>query len=72
MRIATDLLHWWAIASDAEKMILRVFGFTICTPAGVNVAMDFFHEKYVRLIWDTTGKVFLHGHKAKIEFNCVV
>jgi len=67
VHIYSDLLQYWDTASDAEKEVIRKYGFTLKTPNGVTVGLDFGHEKYVRLVRDKTGKIKRRGAKARVE-----
>ena len=68
VHIFTDFLKYWATASDAEKELVTKYGFTLETVNGVTVSLDYGHEKYVRLVRDSTGKIYRRGSKARIEF----
>ena len=67
VHIYSNLLQYWDTASDAEKEVIRKYGFTLRTPNGVTVGLDFGHEKYVRLVRDKTGKIKQRGAKARVE-----
>ena len=58
VHIFTDFLKYWATALDAKKELVQKYGFTLETANGVTVALDYGHEKYVRLVRDSTGKIF--------------
>jgi hypothetical protein len=67
VHIFTELLKYWATCSEAEEDLIRKYGFTLETPNGAFVGIDYGHEKYVRLVRDSTGKVKRKANKAKIE-----
>lgn len=65
--IFTETLKFWDGASELEKDIIRKYGFTLETPNGVHVGMDFGFEKYVRLVRDQVGKIHRVGNELKLE-----
>jgi len=69
VHIFTELLKYWATCSDAEQDLIKHYGFTLETPNGMHVGVDYGHEKYVRLVRDSTGKVKRKADKAKIEHS---
>lgn len=55
--IYTETLKVWETASERDREVIRKYGFTLRTPNGVNISMDFGMEKYVRLVRESTGKI---------------
>ena len=68
VHLFADFIQYWETCSEAECKLIRLYGFTMESSNGARIGLDFGHEKYVRLVRDSTGKVAAHGGKARIEF----
>lgn len=58
VHIFTELLKYWKTCSKCEKNLIAQYGFVLETSNGVLAGIDYGHEKYVRLVRDTTGKIY--------------
>jgi hypothetical protein len=61
------MILYWETCSDCEQLLIKAYGFTMKTPNGVNIGLDYVQEKYVRLVRDGTGRIKRHSNKGKIE-----
>jgi hypothetical protein len=71
VHIFTELLKYWKTCSKCEKNLIAQYGFVLETSNGVFVGIDYGHEKYVRLVRDTTGKIYHARSVARIEHTAM-
>lgn len=71
VRLACDLLRNWELYSDAEKAILIKRLFTVLSENGINMSLDFTHEKYNFSNRQPTGKRNTPGTLARVEHSCL-
>jgi hypothetical protein len=67
VRVFTDVLRYWTTCSDHERFLIRKYGFTMQTPMGFFIGIDWGQEKCVKLVRDVTGKVQRRGGQARAE-----
>ncbi len=67
VRIGAEFLHWWATASDAEKVIFRIFIFTKISPHGHPIWADRCVESTMRHLRIFLGKHRQQGQDMKVQ-----
>lgn len=70
--ICSELLKWWEISSDVDKLICRECIYTQLTSSGRSECTDRSMEKSQCDIMRLIGYLARCGYKSKLEYACMV